>query len=266
MSVTVVVPTRDSMRTLAACLRSIRAQDVPVELVVVDNDSIDGTYELAGRLAAAAVRGGPERSAQRNTGVRRARTAWVLWVASAMVLPPGTVSAARATAAAPGADAVAVPEVSVGAGFWTACRALERACYVDDPSLHNPRLLRRELLLGDGGFDPAMAGPEDTDLRLRLREAGTRTALCPDVRIGHDEGRLTLRSILSKRVYYGRSLPAFVAKNPGALAGQGAGTLRALVRHRRTLAAHPVRTGGLVLLRALEAAAYVVGYQLGRRG
>jgi GT2 family glycosyltransferase len=265
VSVTVVVPTRNSMRTLAACLRSIRAQDVPVDLVVVDNDSSDGTYDLAREIADSAVRGGPERSAQRNTGVRLANTEWVLWVDSDMVLPPTTVSAALATAKVTGADAVAVPEISVGVGFWTACRALERACYVDDPSLHNPRLLRRELLLGPGSFDPAMAGPEDTDLRLRLRSAGTRTALCPDVLIVHDEGRLTLRSILAKRVYYGRSLPAFVAKNPGALAGQGAGTLRALIRHRRTLAAHPVRTAGLLLMRALEAAAYLVGYQLGRR-
>jgi GT2 family glycosyltransferase len=265
VSVTVVVPTRNSMRTLASCLRSIRAQDVPVDLIVVDNDSSDGTRELAREIADAAVPGGPERSAQRNTGVRLASTEWVLWIDSDMVLPPTTVSAALATAKETGADAVAVPEISVGAGFWTACRALERACYVDDPSLHNPRLLRRELLLGHGAFDPAMAGPEDTDLRLRLRSAGTRTALCPDVLIVHDEGRLTLRSILMKRVYYGRSLPEFVAKNPGALAGQGAGTLRALIRHRRTLAAHPVRTAGLLLMRALEAAAYVVGYRLGRR-
>ena len=265
MTVSVVVPTRNSMRTLDACLRSIRAQDVPVELIVVDNASTDGTYELADELADTAVRGGPERSAQRNTGVRLATADWILWIDADMVLPPTTVSAALATAAQTGADAVAVPEVSVGPGFWTACRALERSCYVDDPSLHNPRLLRRDLLLGDGGFDPSMAGPEDTDLRLRLRAADTRTALCPDVLIVHDEGRLTLRSVLSKRVYYGRSLPAFVAKNPGALAGQGAGTLRALIRHRRTLAVHPVRTGGLLLLRALEAVAYLVGYQLGRR-
>jgi GT2 family glycosyltransferase len=265
VSVTVVVPTRNSMRTLSACLQSIRAQDVPVDLIVVDNDSSDGTYELAREIADSTVRCGPERSVQRNTGVQRASTEWVLWVDSDMVLPPTTVSAALATAKETGADAVAVPEISVGVGFWTACRALERACYVDDPSLHNPRLLRRELLLGPGAFDPAMAGPEDTDLRLRLRSAGTRTALCPDVLIVHDEGRLTLRSILEKRVYYGRSLPAFVAKNPGALAGQGAGTLRALIRHWRTLAAQPVRTAGLLLMRALEAAAYLVGYQLGRR-
>jgi arabinofuranan 3-O-arabinosyltransferase len=131
--------------------------------------------------------------------------------------------------------------------------------------LHNPRLLRRDLLLGDGEFDPALAGPEDTDLRLRLRRTGTRTALCADVLIVHDEGRLTLRSILAKRVYYGRSLPAFTAKNPGALTGQGAGTVRALARHRRTLARHPVRAAGVLVMRAAEAAAYGIGYRQGRR-
>jgi len=265
VTVSVVVPTRNSMRTLAACLRSIRAQDAPVELIVVDNASTDGTYELARELADATVHGGPERSAQRNAGVRLATAGWILWIDADMVLPPTTVSAALATATESGADAVAVPEVSVGTGYWTACRALERSCYVDDPSLHNPRLLRRELLLGDGAFDPTMAGPEDTDLRLRLRSAGTRTALCPDVLIVHDEGRLTLRSILAKRVYYGRSLPAFAAKNPGALAGQGAGTLAALLRHRGRLARDPAHTAGLLAMRAAEAVAYAVGYGQGRR-
>jgi hypothetical protein len=126
VTVSVVVPTRNSMRTLAACLRSIRAQDVPVELIVVDNASTDGTYELARELADTAVRGGPERSAQRNAGVRLATAGWILWIDADMVLPPTTVSAALATATRDGADAVAVPEVSVGTGYWTACRALER--------------------------------------------------------------------------------------------------------------------------------------------
>jgi hypothetical protein len=85
------------------------------------------------------------------------------------------------------------------------------------------------------------------------------------VLIVHDEGRLTLRSILAKRVYYGRSLPAFVAKNPGALAGQGAGTLAALLRHRGRLARDPAHTAGLLAMRAAEAVAYAVGYGQGRR-
>ena len=264
--VTVVVPTRNVARTLRACLESVRAQDHPaLELVVVDNASTDGTFEIAQELADVAVRGGPERSAQRNRGVELAAGEWILWVDSDMVLQPSVTRLAVAAAERTGAVAVAIPEVSVGPGFWTAVRALERSCYQDDPGLHNPRLVRRELLTGMGGFDAAMAGPEDTDLRIRLRAERAPVSLAADALIEHDEGRLTLRSVLAKRVYYGRSLPAFAAKNPGALRAQGAGTARALFRHRRRLIRRPGHTAAMVAMRGLEAAAYGVGYWQGRR-
>lgn len=264
--VSVVVPTRNVERTLRACLESVRAQDHPaVELIVVDNSSTDATMAIAAELADVAVVGGPERSAQRNRGLALSGGDWVFWIDSDMVLRPDVVRLALATGERAGADAVAVPEISIGPGFWTACRALERTCYQDDADLANPRLIRRELLEGMGGFDPAMAGPEDTDLRLRLHAQRAAVALAGDALIEHDEGRLTLRSILAKRVYYGRSLPAFAAKNPGALRDQGAGTVRALLRHRRRLAASPALTAGVLAMRVLEAAAYGVGYWQGRK-
>jgi glycosyltransferase involved in cell wall biosynthesis len=264
--VSVVVPTRNVVRTIRACLESIRAQDHPaVELVVVDNASTDGTFAIAQELADIAVRGGPERSAQRNRGVELARGEWVLWVDSDMVVGASVTRLAVAAAERSGAVAVSIPEVSVGPGFWTGVRALERSCYQDDPTLHNPRLVRRDLLASLGGFDAAMAGPEDADLRLRLQADGVPVALAADALIEHDEGRLTLRGVLAKRVYYGRSLPAFAAKNPGALRDQGAGTVRALYRHRRTLLSRPGYAAGVVLLRGLEAGAYGVGYWQGRR-
>ncbi|MEO7981553.1 MAG: glycosyltransferase family A protein [Sporichthyaceae bacterium] len=264
--VSVVVPTRNVVRTLAACLDSVLAQDHPdVELIVVDNDSDDGSFEVARARAQVAVRGGPERSAQRNAGTELASGEWVMWVDSDMVLPPATVRLALATALDAGADAVSVPELSIGPGFWSDCRRLERTCYLDDPALYYPRLLRRSVLVGLGGFDATMSGPEDVDLRRRLDLSGARLAHSPAVHILHDEGRLTLAGILRKRVYYGASLPAFAAVHPGALRAQGAGTAAAFVRHRRRLLAHPVLAAGIVVMRVAEAAAYGVGYALGRR-
>jgi glycosyltransferase involved in cell wall biosynthesis len=257
--VTVVVTTRDVERTLEACLRSIRAQDhQPLELLVVDNSSTDRTGEIAARLADVVLIGGPERSAQRNLGVATARGEWLLWIDADMLLAPDVVSSALAAADRAGAAAVSIPETTVGPGFWTACRALERSCYLDDPSLFNPRLLRRELLTAMGGFDEAMAGPEDADLRIRLAQQGVVVAHASGV-IDHDEGRLTLRDVLRKRIYYGSSLPAFAANNPGAVRRQAMATVRAFVRHRRRLAGDPVHAVGLLGLRALEAAAYAVG-------
>ena len=64
-TVSFVVPTRNSARTITACVNSLRAQAYPdVEIVVVDNESTDGTADRA-RLAGAdlVVIAGPERCA-----------------------------------------------------------------------------------------------------------------------------------------------------------------------------------------------------------
>ena len=263
--VTVVVPTRNVARTLDACLASVRAQDHPrVELLVVDNHSTDETQEIARRWADEVLVAGPERSAQRNLGFARAAGEWVAWIDSDMVLSSNVVSDCLRVAERDGAEAVSIPERSFGPGFWTACRALERSCYLDDPSLFNPRLLRKGLLESLGGFDESMSGPEDAHLRHELHARGTTIAMA-DAMILHDEGRLSLRTIVDKRIYYGRSIPAFAEANPGRTAQQGAATLRSLWRHRGRLAADPAHGAGVLLMRGVEAVAYGVGAWKGSR-
>ncbi|WP_018155771.1 glycosyltransferase family 2 protein [Demetria terragena] len=262
-TVSVVVPTRNNARTIEACLKSVRAQTYPaVELIVVDNSSDDGTPQLAEGYANRVVTAGPERSAQRNRGVQEATGEWVLWLDSDMVLPPDAVAAAVRTTEA-GADAVALPERTIGSGFWTQCRALERSCYLDQPLLHNPRLLRRDYLLAQG-FHLGMSGPEDADLRMRLRAEGHTVALAPVI-VDHDEGRLTLKDVLEKRYYYGRSIPTFAAEHEGAVSDQGRGILRSYVVHRGDLARDPLHAAGMVFMRGLEVVGYAFGARRGRR-
>jgi glycosyltransferase involved in cell wall biosynthesis len=257
--VSAVVPTRDAARTVERCLASLRAQTWPaLELVVVDNWSQDGTWEVAGRLADVAVRAGPERSAQRNLGLARAAGDWVLWVDADMVLAPDAVERSLAAARAAGAVAVFLPEASAGSGFWARCRALERRCYRGEPRIEAPRLVRADLLGRVGGFDLANTGTEDAALRNRLLDDGVRVAWADTV-VVHDEGRLRLGAVLRKRFYYGRSLPAYHRAHPGAAASQARATLAAYWRHRRLLAADPAHALGLLVLRACEAAAWAGG-------
>lgn len=264
-SVTVVVPTRNNIRTIEACLRSVVEQSHPdVELIVVDNHSTDGTPQVAERLADRVITAGPERSAQRNTGIEAARGEWVLWLDSDMILPPRTIALALETARATGATGIALPERTIGEGFWTACRALERECYLDDPWLHNPRLVRREYLLGEGAFHTDMSGPEDADLRMKMRATGAGIELAPII-VDHDEGRLTVRDVMSKRYYYGRSIPAFAQEHEGAVGAQGKAVLRSYVRNHRRLLQDPVHAAGMVALRAMEAGGYALGARRGRR-
>jgi glycosyltransferase involved in cell wall biosynthesis len=263
--VSVVVPTRNNARTIEACLGSVTAQTYPnVQLIVVDNHSSDGTSELAKRFTDTVLTGGPERSAQRNLGVAAAEGEWVLWLDSDMILPPETVEVAVRTAQTEQAVGVALPERTIGEGFWTACRAIERECYLDDPWLHNPRLVRRSYLLGDGGFHLDMSGPEDADLRLRMHADGSKIALAPLI-VDHDEGRLTVKDVMSKRYYYGRSIPAFAAQHDGAVGSQGAAVLKSYVRNRRLLLGRPAQAAGMVMLRGLEVVAYTLGARRGRK-
>jgi glycosyltransferase involved in cell wall biosynthesis len=264
--VSVVVPTRNSVRTVGRCLASVRAQTWPaVELVVVDNWSSDGTWEVASADADVAVQAGPERSAQRNLGIAHAAGEWVLWVDSDMTLAPDAVERSLAAAEAAGAIAVFLPEVSIGSGFWARCRALERRCYDGEPSIESPRLVRADHLRGAGGFAADVTGLEDAALRNRLLAEGVRLARADTV-IVHDEGRVGLARVIRKRFYYGRSLPSYRRDYPGAMSAQVRGTLLAYWRHWRLFAAEPLHAAGLVVLRGCEAAAWIAGATVARRG
>jgi hypothetical protein len=262
--VSVVVPTRDAGRTIETCLRSIRAQTWPaLELIVVDNGSIDGTWAAAERHADLALRGGPERSAQRNLGIEHADGEWVLYIDADMELGPEVVERAVRAGMAAGAVGVAVPEESVGTGFWTRCRALERRCLRDEPYLCWPRLIRTGYLRATGGFAPWLTGTEDAELYRRMLADGAPIAVS-DGLILHHEGHLTLRGLARKRRYYGRGLLAYRRAHPGALTAQARAVARATWRHRRRLAAEPGVAAGIAVMRAVELAAYLAGALAGR--
>lgn len=261
--VSVVVPVKDGIRTIEACLRSIRAQTWPaLELVVIDNFSSDGTWEVAQRFAHHAEQAGPERSAQRNLGIERASGEWILWIDADMELPPTIVERAVAAALDEDAEGVFIPEITVGDGYWTACRALERSCCVEEIMVQSPRLVRRSYLRRTGGFLESLSGTEDAELRARMMADGCRLAWIPDL-IVHDEGAMSLGFIWSKRYYYGRGLKRYRAEHPGALADQAGSAVGAYRRHWRRLAAKPTVAAGVVVMRAGEFAAYGVGALLG---
>jgi len=244
-------------------LRSIREQTWPaVELVVVDNYSTDETWRVAQELADVAIQAGPERSAQRNLGIERSTGDWVMWIDGDMVLPPSILE--RAMEAARNADGVFIPEITVGTGYWTRCRALERSCCTEELLVQSPRLVRRPYMVDTGGFVTSLSGTEDAELRTRMLEDACTLTWIPDL-IVHDEGRMTLSGVLRKRYYYGRGLASYKRDHPGALSVQAKAAIGAYRRHWRRLVAQPGLAMGVVLMRGLEAGAYGLGAFVGAR-
>src|SRR5262249_1501788 len=156
-----IVPTRNSARTLRACLESIREQDVPeVEIVVVDNHSTDETGSIADELAHVVLVQGPERSAQRNAGGRASNGEILVFIDSDMVLAPEIASELIALFEDRSIDAAVLPEVVTGSSFWERCRAIEKAAYLNDATVEAARAFRREVFLEAGGYDETLTGPE----------------------------------------------------------------------------------------------------------
>lgn len=257
--VSVIVPTKNVQRTLARCLRSIVGQSWPhKELVVVDNFSDDETFAIARQYADIAVQAGPERSAQRNHAIERASGDYILWIDADMVLTPTVLQDAMTAALAADLTGVFIPELTVGDGFWTACRSLERKCYIGVEMIEAPRLIKRAFFTDHGGFVADVAGQEDAELRMRLLRRREPMGHI-ETYILHDEGRLTFPDIMRKRFYYGKSLPAYNRAQPGAISQQGVAILRAMARGLPILAGDPVHATALVGLRACEAVAYAAG-------
>jgi arabinofuranan 3-O-arabinosyltransferase len=264
--VSVVVPTRNSTATLEAALRSASEQTHRgIELIVVDNASTDNTRDVARRYTEAVYTHGPERSAQRNFGAEKATGAYLLMIDSDMSLEPTVVARCLEVQQATGAAAVVVPERTVGDGFWTAVRALERSCYVGDDDIEAARFFTREAYMRFGGYDETLSGPEDWDLPARMRLSGEKVVRADGVWVLHDEGRVRLLQHLQKKFYYGKSFGGYARKHKTLARRQFRLIRPAFIRHRRRLARHPVLAVSMILLKWAEVVAGAAGLIAARR-
>lgn len=267
--VSVVVPTRNSARTLKACLTSVCAQTHGnVELIVVDNYSTDESREIAERFTDLVVVLGPERSAQRNRGARVASGEFLFFVDGDMTISPTVAEEiAREFDRDAAVQSLVVPLQSVGDNFWARCRALEKDLYIGDPDMEGARAFRRAAFEHVGGYDERLHAGEDWDLSERVVAAWgvsgrTRAGLI------HDEGRVNLGELLAKKRYYGQTLGRYVRKHPGSALRK---LVRlAFVRNSRVLMRDPLLGMGLVFLKALELVSALAGaamaFAAGRRG
>ncbi len=108
-AVAVIVPCYNAASTLAATLESALAQNMPVEVIVVDDGSSDNSLAVA-RAFEPAVRvvTGPNRgaSAARNSGIAETTAEWIVFLDADDMLEPGTLGQRLAAAEAANADIV----------------------------------------------------------------------------------------------------------------------------------------------------------------
>jgi GT2 family glycosyltransferase len=187
-TVEAVVVTHDSAEILPACLAALAREGVPP--IVVDNASRDGSAEVADKAGARVVRMPANEGYGRanNAGVAASTGEFVLIANPDLVLEAGAVPALLAAARAYPDAALFAPRIVEEDGrFFFQARSLLSTflanprglpCQPDGdccaPFLSGACLLvRREIFLAIGGFDPAIfLFYEDDDLCRRLCDAG----------------------------------------------------------------------------------------------
>ena len=207
--VTVVVPTKNSEKTLGECLNSIKNQTYPaIQLIVVDNFSSDQTPEIGQRLADAFYSKGPERSAQRNFAVEQSAGEYVCIIDSDMTLDSTVIEeCVNEMQKDPKTRGVIIPEESFGDGFWAQCKKLERSFYLGVPYMEAARFFYKRDFISLGGYNLNMVSGEDWDLSQRIESLGllSRTKAF----IHHNEGRISLLKTVQKKFYYAKLFASY---------------------------------------------------------
>lgn len=174
--VSVIVPTKNSEKTLAECLQSVKNQTYKdIEIIVVDNNSTDGTKTMAEGYTEKVFNKGPERSAQVNFGVRKANGEFVYKVDSDFILDKEVVEQCIKKSTR-GYDAVVIhnsPDIRVG---WIArIRKFEVDMYKYDITHSSARFVKKEVYKKIGGFNEKITAGEDYDFQNKLNRAGYKT-------------------------------------------------------------------------------------------
>jgi GT2 family glycosyltransferase len=215
----VVVVTYDEADRIESCLDAVfeacRGFD-PLEVVVVDSRSTDGTVALAAQYPVGVYRlpstPDPTPGAGRYVGTACTSGEQILFVDGDAVLEPSWLAAATDRL---GDDAGIA---GVDGHLNEAGPSAERSV----SSLRGVVLYDRSALTSVGGFDPHLQSLEDVELGFRLREAGYRLVRLPDVAATHpfDDGFGELRRRWERGYFHGR----------GQLLRKGASEPRTLVR------------------------------------
>lgn len=250
--VSIVISTKNEEKNIGSCLESCLNQDYKnIELIVVDNNSVDKTCGAAREYTSKVYNYGPERSSQKNFGALKASGEYLLFLDADARLGRTVLSECVSLVQNKNYSMVIIPERHVGEGFWSEVKALERSFYLGDDAVEAPWFFHKKDFLSVGGYDEEMFAGEDWNLFDRMRAAGFKHGRCQSF-INHQIGRLTFWEMVRKKFYYGTNIKVFLKKGKGKSARRNPLLRPALFRNFHYLFKSPIKYLAIFALKFFE--------------
>lgn len=263
--ISIIVPAKNASKHLNNLLSSLVAQTYKNFEVIINDDksTSDDTKNLLKqfdkKIKVKYLQENISMAQGRKSGARHARGKYQLHIDADMSLSPKVledcikeINKRSLLPGNKGYDALVIPEISYGEGYWAKVKAFERSLYIGDETMESARFIKSSVYKKIGGHNEKMVLSEDKDLDLRIRMGGFRVGRCKEV-IYHNEGRLDLKKDLQKKFFYGKTAYVFIAENPKHAFRQANLIFRAAYfRNWKKLMANPTLSVGMFLMKTLE--------------
>ena len=255
--ITVIIPTKNSSRTIKGCLESIRNQTYKnIEILVIDAISSDNTCEIVCKYDTRMFSLEGERTKAKNFGISKAKGKFLFFIDSDMVLEKNVIEeCVQIENRYEKLNGVVIPEHSIGSSFWVKVRDFERSLYAGS-KIESPRFYQKGIVDLVGGFDEDIISFEESTISYKLYEIGIKKIVRINHYIFHDEEGFSFRRWLKKKKYYQTTSDLYSKKYPKLAKFQFSVKYRLKIftseGRWKILLKHPILTIGLIILKSSE--------------
>ena len=220
--VSVIIATRNESANIERIIKSLTSQTYSnIEIIVVDNGSSDNTQELARKfLSRDNVLHLPDyvdlsnvknfRGAQVNFGVYKSNGKIIFFPDADMTFDNNLIE--EAVSKTQKYDALYIPEIVIGKGFFGKIRNFERSFY-NSTCIDAVRFVTRRYYELVDGFDEKNIAfsTDDWDLTKMLKRSGALVSITKSVKYHHEES-LCFSSYLRKKIGYIDTFSDYISK------------------------------------------------------
>ncbi|MDH5482948.1 MAG: glycosyltransferase [Candidatus Bathyarchaeota archaeon] len=234
--ISVVIPALNSAETIAHTLSSIFSNEFPsnnLEVIVVDNGSVDGTEEIAAkfpvRLYYCSKRG---YAPTLNVGIKKAKGELVCFTASDCIVYENWLEKiSEFFDKNPDVDGVGGPVLSPQTGFKNDIEKFTAELWIEDnkfpKKVQNAQYMRmysggmlgitncaykKETLVSEGFFDESVGHSSDVDFTWRLIKKGRLLVFDPSIKVVHIGFPYSLQGVFNQQFRWGKNFTRVLKK------------------------------------------------------